>query len=87
MKTLLKFVLLFFIFSILFVLPNVLIPLHVKMENQSDYNSLMLILLLLTELLIILYLIERLNIWGMKLFLSVLIIFWGLQTFMTQIET
>lgn len=87
MKTLLKFVLLFFIFSILFVLPNVLIPLHVKMENQSDYNSLMLILLLLTELLIILYLIKRLNIWGMKLFLSVLIIFWGLQTFMTQIET
>ena len=87
MRTALKFILLFFIFSVLFLLPHALIPLQVKVENPSQYNSLMLLLLLLTDLLIILYLIKRLDLWGLKLFLAVVIIFWGLHTFMTQIET
>ncbi len=86
MRTALKFILLFFIFSVLFLLPHALIPLQVKVENPSQYNSLMLLLLLLTDLLIILYLIKRLDLWGLKLFLAVVIIFWGLHTFMTQIE-
>lgn len=87
MKKLLKFVLLFVFFSILFVLPNLIIPLHVKMDSQSENNALMIILLLLTQFFIIIYLIKRLNLWGMKLFLVVVIVFWGLQTFMTQLET
>ncbi len=87
MRSLLTFALLFLIFSILFVLPNVFIPLHVKMENPPEYNALRLFLLLLTDLCIILYLIKRLDLWGMKLFLVVIIVFWGLQTFMTQLET
>ncbi len=86
-RTLLKFILLFFIFSILFVLPNILIPLKVKTESQSEYNVLMLFILLLADTFILFYLIKRLELWGKKLFLGVLIIFWGLQTFMTQIET
>lgn len=87
MKTLLKLVLLFSIFSIFFALPTIFIPFQIKMANSSDYNGLMIIVLLLTQFLIILYLIQRLNLWGMKLFLTVVTIFWGLQTFMTQIET
>ena len=86
-RTLLKFILLFFIFFILFVLPNILIPSRVKIESHSDYNALMLFILLLTNTLILTYLIKRLELSGMKLFLAVVIIFWGLQTFMTQIET
>src|SRR5688500_244579 len=87
MRTQLKFVLLFFIFSFLFFLPIVLIPLHVKMENQGEYSALMIFVLLLAEVSVIIYLIKRLNLWGMKLFLSVVIVFWGLQTFMPQVET
>jgi hypothetical protein len=87
MKTFLKSILLFFIFSILFVVPNILIPLQIKMESQSEYNALMLFILLLTQFSMIIYLIKRLNLWGMKLFLCVVIIFWGFQTFMAQTET
>lgn len=87
MRTALKFVLLFFIFSILFVLPYAFFPLQAKVENPSPYNPLMLLLVLLTQVSVILYLIKRLDLWGMKLFLAVMIVFWGLQTFMTQIET
>jgi hypothetical protein len=87
MKSLLKLVLLFFIYSILFILPNILIPLQVKMEEPSEHNALMIFLLLLTQLLTLVYLITRLDLRGMKLFLAVVIVFWGLQTFMTQLET
>lgn len=87
MKKLIKVVMLFVIFSILFVLPNIVIPLHVKVGNQSGNNSLMLILLLLTQFFVIIYLVTRLNLAGMKLFLAVAIVFWGLQTFMPQLET
>ncbi|HTF20357.1 MAG TPA: hypothetical protein VK658_19935 [Chryseolinea sp.] len=87
MRTLLKFILLFFCFSVLFVLPAVLIPLQVTMGNQSEYNSLMAFVLILSQFCVIIYLIKRLNLWGMKLFLSVVIVFWGLQTFMPQTET
>src|SRR5690349_289895 len=83
----LKIVLLFFLFCILFVLPAVFIPLQVTIKNPSQYNGLMILILLLTQFIIILYLIQRLNLSGVKLFLAVVIIFWGLQTFMTQIET
>ena len=86
-RTLLKFILLFFIFSILIVLPNILIPLNVKIQSQSEYNYLMLFILLLADTFILIYLIKRLELWGMKLFLAVVIVFWGLQTFMTQLET
>jgi hypothetical protein len=82
----LKFIFLFF-FCFLFILPNVLIPLHAKMENHSQYNSLMLFLLLLASFSVIIYLIKRINLWGTKLFLIVVLIFWGLQTFMSQLET
>jgi len=87
MRTLLKLVLLFFIFSVLFILPAILIPLHVKTEAQSENNTLALLLLLLTQFFSIIYLIKRLDLWGVKLFLAVVIVFWGLQTFMPQIET
>lgn len=87
MKSILKLVLLFFVFSILFILPNVLVPLQVKMEEQSAYNGMWIFLLLLTQLLILVYLIRRLNLSGVKLFVAVVIVFWGLQTFMTQLET
>jgi hypothetical protein len=87
MKTLLKFALLFFIFFTLVVLPNVFIPLNIKVENQSEYNTKMIYVLLLIQFSILIYLVKRLNLWGVKLFLSTVIIFWGLQTFMTQVET
>jgi len=87
MKTLLKFILLLFTFSVLLILPNILIPLNVKMDTQSEYNALMLFVLLLTDVVVLIYLIQRLNLRGMKLFLGVLITFWGIQTFMTQVET
>lgn len=82
-----KFALLFFIFFILFVLPNVFFPLNIKIENPSEYNGQMIAVLLLMQFSIIIYLIKRLNLWGGKLFLSTALIFWGLQTFMTQSET
>src|SRR5260370_7178676 len=85
MKTVLKFVLLFFIFSILFLLPHVLFPLQVKVEGQSQYNSLMLLLLLLTDVLIIIYLVKRLDLWGLKLFLALVFVFWVLHIFIPQI--
>ena len=69
------------------VLPDILIPLKIKIGSQSEHNGLMVFILLLTDTFILLYLINRLELWGMKLFLGVVIIFWGLQTFMTQIET
>jgi uncharacterized membrane protein YGL010W len=47
----------------------------------------MLLLLLLTDLLGIIYLINRFNLSGMKLFLAIVTVFWGLQTIMTQMET
>jgi len=87
MKMLLKFAFLFFTFFTLFVMPILFIPLNIKVENQSEYNGQMVIILLLIQLSIIIYLIKRLNLWGGRLFLSTLIIFWGLQTFMTQVET
>lgn len=66
MKKFLKFVLLFVLFSIFFVLPNVIIPLHVKMDSQSDNNALMIVLLLPTQFFILIYLIKRLNLWEIK---------------------
>jgi hypothetical protein len=87
MKTVLKYVLLFFIFFTFFVLPNVFFPLNIKIENPSEYNGQMVIVFLLMQFSIMIYLIKRLNLWGGKLFLSTALIFWGLQTFMTQIET
>ena len=87
MKPPLKFLLLFLIFSLLFILPAVIIPFDIKIENPSEYNAFMIFLLLLTEVSVILYLIKRLNLWGMNLFFFVVIIFWGLHTFMTQVET
>jgi hypothetical protein len=87
MKTILKLVLLFFLFSVLFVLPAVFIPPQVTIENPSPYNALMILILLIVQFLIIIYLIQRLNLLAIKLFLTVVIVFWGLQTFMTQIET
>jgi hypothetical protein len=47
----------------------------------------MLFVLLLMEFIWIVYLIRRISLSGMKLFLVVVLVFWGLQTFMTQIET
>jgi hypothetical protein len=87
MKLALKLVLLFFIYSILFILPAILIPLGVQMEDQSKYNTLMIFLLLVSQLLTLVYLVRRLDLSGMKLFLAVVMVFWGLQTFMTQLET
>ncbi|MFA5835166.1 MAG: hypothetical protein WDA22_16935 [Bacteroidota bacterium] len=87
MKTFLKYVLLFFIFFTLVVLPVVFIPVTLTVENQSDYNAHMIVLFLLIQFSTIIYLIKRLNLWGGKLFFSTVIIFWGLQTFMTQVET
>ena len=87
MRTLLKFVFLFSIYFIFFVLPNVFIPLNIKVENQNEYNTQMIFIFLLTQFSIIIYLIKRLNLQGVKLFLSTALIFWGLQTFMTQSET
>jgi hypothetical protein len=86
-KTSIKLIFLFLIFSILFALPYILIPPQVKSENPSEYNGVMLIFLLLTQFFSIVYLIKRLHLSGLKLFLTVTIIFWGLQTCMTQIET
>jgi hypothetical protein len=57
------------------------------MENHGEYSALMIFVLLLAEVSVIIYLIKRLNLWGMKLFLGVVIVFWGLQTFMPQVET
>lgn len=87
MKYLLKLVLLFFGFTVLFIVPAVVIPVQVPAADQSKYNALMFFILLLTQFGIIIYLIKRLNLWGFQLFLSVVIVFWGLQTFMPQTET
>lgn len=86
MKTTLKLLLLFFIFSILFTLPSIIIPIPIDQESQS-VNPLSILAILLVDLVCIVYLIQRLNLWGIKLFLAVSMVFWGLQTFMTQIET
>ncbi len=87
MRTLLTFLLLLFIFAISFVLPNILFPPHVKIVEQKENNTFALLLVLLVDLSILIYLIQRLELWGIKLFLGVVIVFWGLQTFITQTET
>jgi len=86
MKTALKLLLLFFIFSVLFTLPSIILPISIAQGSQEvDPPSAFAILLV--DFVCIIYLIQRLNLWGVKLFLAVVVVFWGLQTFMTQIET
>jgi hypothetical protein len=85
MKSAPKFVLLFFIFGIFFVLPAILIPFTIAFDTQPD--PLALFVLLLIDTAAIIYLIKRLDLAGWRLFLAVIIVFWGLQTFMTQNET
>ena len=87
MKFAMKFLLLFIIFSILFVLPSMVLPIPLDPKSQSGFNPVMLLVLLLVDLSCMVYLIKRLNLWGIKLYLAVALVFWGLQTFMTQIET
>ena len=86
MKAAARFILLFVIFVIAFVLPSIILPIPLT-QRSSATASLMLFLLLLVDLLSITYLIRRLSLWGIKLFLAVVLVFFGLQTLMTQIET
>jgi hypothetical protein len=83
MKLLFKFVVLFVLFSLLFVLPGILIPVNTSVEVKLSSF----IVVLVVDLVAILYLIYRLNLSGWKLAVAIFIVFWGLQTFMTQIET
>ena len=87
MKVAIKYILLFLIFSTLFVLPSIIFPFPPAPKSQSDFEPLKLFALLLTEFIWIVYLIRRISLSGMKLFLAVVAVFWGLQTFMTQVET
>src|SRR5579859_312229 len=87
MKAALKYTLLFLIFLILFVLPPAMLPFPAGPRGQTDLSPAALFILLAIDVSAIAYLIQRLNLRGLKLFLAVLLVFWGLQTFMTQIET
>lgn len=87
MKLFLKLGLLFIVFSISFILPNIIFPLPMKAEAQGEPNSFLILALFLIDLIFIAYLILRLNLTGWKLFIAVLVVFWGLRTFMTQSET
>ena len=87
MRATIKYILLFLLFSTLFVLPAIIFPFPLVQKSQSDVEPLMLFVLLLVDFIGVVYLIERINLSGMKLFLAVVMVFWGLQTFMTQIET
>lgn len=83
MKLLFKFIVLFVLFSLLFVLPGILIPVTTSVEVKLSSF----IVVLVVDLIAIVYLIYRLNLSGWKLAVAIFIVFWGLQTFMTQIET
>ena len=87
MRTTIKFSLLFLLFTILFVFPAIIFPFPLAQKSQSDFEPLMLFVLLLIDFIGVVYLIKRIDLRGMKLFLAVVLVFWGLLTFMTQIET
>lgn len=86
MRTILRLLLLFILFSILFVLPGILIPISVAVEDNS-VNGAMFFLILITDFAAIMYLITRLKLFGWGLVAATVLVFWGMQTFMTQIET
>src|SRR5258706_10663934 len=86
MKATIKYSLLFLLFSTLFVLPAIIFPFPLVQKSQSDVEPLMLFVLLLVDFIGVVYLIERINLSGMKLFLAVVMVFWGFQTFLMHIE-
>ncbi len=86
MKTFLKFAFLFLVFCFLFALPAAIFPVSVQYTN-SPINSIFVLLVMITDFIAILFLLKRLKLRGTRLFLSALLIIWGLQTFMTQTET
>src|SRR5258708_592732 len=87
MRVAITSILLFLVFSTLFVLPFIFFPFPLALKSQGDFEPLMLFMFLLVDFFCVVYLIKRINLSGIKLFLAVVLVFWGLQTFMTQIET
>jgi hypothetical protein len=87
MMVVIKYIFLFLLFSTLFILPAIIFPFPVVQKGQGDFEPLMLFVVLLIDFIGIVYLIKRIDLSGMKLFLAVVLVFWGLLTFMTQIET
>lgn len=82
-----KYFLLFLIFSVLFVLPAILFPIPFAPDSQPNVDPLAFLAILVVDVVCLVYLVERIELSGLKLFLAVVLVFWGLQTFMTQIET
>src|SRR6267378_2635212 len=87
MRATIKYILLFLLFLTLFVLPAIIFPFPLPQKSPSDFEPLMLFAVLLIDFIGVVYLIKRIDLSGMRLFLAVVLVFWGLLTFMTQIET
>src|SRR5258706_13345334 len=82
-----KYFFLFLLFPPLFSPPAIIFPFPLVQKSQSDVEPLMLFVVLLIDFIGVVYLIKRIDLSGMRLFLAVVLVFWGLLTFMTQIET
>ncbi|HQQ96660.1 MAG TPA: hypothetical protein PLX35_05325 [Cyclobacteriaceae bacterium] len=87
MRIVVKYALLLIAYSLAFVLPAILLPVSAPLQESGNNMALGLPAVLAVNFLIILYLIHRSASHGIKLCFYTMLIFWGLQTGMTQIET
>lgn len=87
MRTVAKYSLLFMAYCVTFILPAILLPVSVPLKESGSSMAVAFPVVMLVNFAILMYLIHRSASRGMKLCFYVILIFWGLQTGMTQIET